>query len=404
VARRKQYPLLFLRHGSPFWYFFWRDRNGVRHERSTKQKDQGKADEVREKFCSELKFGHFPTEMENWSLEEACRAWLEFRQHRIAKGSLDSERTTTRNLIRVLEPSIRLRALADPSKIEYYQSRRLDDGAKAKTVNNEVLVLKGILERADLWHSIGQRVKKLKVEVSEVGAALTEEQCLRLIRYAKATDDMSVVPFAALLALGSGLRKCEIKALRLGDIHLDDPRGPYVYVRRESTKSDAGSRYCVLDPLAAWAIRKLLNRASQLGSHLPTHHLFPAFRPAHTRSNDPLRGGTGFDPDHHQTEWEWEWDRLRQDINLRCRFHDLRHSYCSRAATSGVPLAVLQAQMGHMSKKMVEHYTHISSPALHDAAAKIAAGSTALISALISQPVKTAVANEEQKLFMVKNA
>ena len=42
-------------------------------------------------------------------------------------------------------------------------------------------------------------------------------------------------------------------------------------------------------------------------------------------------------------------------------FHSLRHSFVSFCANAGVPLAVVQALVGHGSPAMTRHYTHISS-------------------------------------------
>lgn len=63
---------------------------------------------------------------------------------------------------------------------------------------------------------------------------------------------------------------------------------------------------------------------------------------------------------------------MRKSVGiLHRRFHDLRHSYITRAAEAGVPLAVTQAQVGHLSTQMVAHYTHICQAAIHHAAEQI---------------------------------
>src|SRR6266581_7934083 len=42
-------------------------------------------------------------------------------------------------------------------------------------------------------------------------------------------------------------------------------------------------------------------------------------------------------------------------------FHGLRHTYASRLAMRGVPLAVIAAQLGHSDTRMVEkHYGHLA--------------------------------------------
>jgi integrase len=48
-------------------------------------------------------------------------------------------------------------------------------------------------------------------------------------------------------------------------------------------------------------------------------------------------------------------------IEPRTDFHGLRHTYASRLAMRGVPLAVIAAELGHSDTRMVEkHYGHLS--------------------------------------------
>ena len=48
-------------------------------------------------------------------------------------------------------------------------------------------------------------------------------------------------------------------------------------------------------------------------------------------------------------------------IDLPVNFHGLRHTYASRLAMRGVPLAVIAAQLGHADTRMVEkHYGHLA--------------------------------------------
>lgn len=49
-------------------------------------------------------------------------------------------------------------------------------------------------------------------------------------------------------------------------------------------------------------------------------------------------------------------------------FHSLRHTFVSMAANAGVPLAVVQAVVGHTSTAMTQHYYHASREALDKAA------------------------------------
>lgn len=54
-------------------------------------------------------------------------------------------------------------------------------------------------------------------------------------------------------------------------------------------------------------------------------------------------------------------------------FHSLRHTFVSIAAESGIPLAIVQAIVGHTSPAMTRHYLHVSALALQSNARKFPA-------------------------------
>jgi integrase len=66
----------------------------------------------------------------------------------------------------------------------------------------------------------------------------------------------------------------------------------------------------------------------------------------------------------------WGKSEQQRPLNAACaaaridpaaNFHALRHTYGSRLAMRGVPLAVIAAQLGHADTRMVEkHYSHLS--------------------------------------------
>ena len=49
-------------------------------------------------------------------------------------------------------------------------------------------------------------------------------------------------------------------------------------------------------------------------------------------------------------------------------FHSLRHTFVSLSANAGVPLAIVQAIVGHTNVAMTEHYFHVADSALEQAA------------------------------------
>ena len=69
----------------------------------------------------------------------------------------------------------------------------------------------------------------------------------------------------------------------------------------------------------------------------------------------------------HATDITWGWDELRKDTEVRCRLHDLRHTFATRLAENGASESTMLALMGHMSRAMLERYSHIRMAAKRDA-------------------------------------
>jgi integrase len=53
------------------------------------------------------------------------------------------------------------------------------------------------------------------------------------------------------------------------------------------------------------------------------------------------------------------------------RFHDLRHTFTSRATMSGVDIRTLAQLMGHRTLQMTARYSHLSQPHLAEAVSKL---------------------------------
>ena len=56
---------------------------------------------------------------------------------------------------------------------------------------------------------------------------------------------------------------------------------------------------------------------------------------------------------------------------MSCRLHDLRHTFATRLAENGVSESTMLALMGHMSRSMLERYSHIRMAAKRDAVAGV---------------------------------
>src|SRR5262245_27596460 len=63
------------------------------------------------------------------------------------------------------------------------------------------------------------------------------------------------------------------------------------------------------------------------------HYLFPWGKPV------------PFGPTRHATDVTWGRDKLRADTGVRCRLHDLRHTFATRLAEDGVSESTMLALM-----------------------------------------------------------
>jgi integrase len=160
-------------------------------------------------------------------------------------------------------------------------------------------------------------------------------------------------------------------------------------IRRANTKSDAGARFVELNRDALEAATRLILRAGLLKPPAtnPEHYLMPKHlsRIAHGEN----KGQRGYDPNQHQQYWDTAWRSLTGASGLEgLRFHDLRHTFITHMVERGVPVGVIQTFVGHMSSRMLAHYTHIASGAARRAVELLDADS--ILSAPAAVP-----ANEE---------
>ena len=93
----------------------------------------------------------------------------------------------------------------------------------------------------------------------------------------------------------------------------------------------------------------------RFGDTRPTYYLFPFGKPT---PNDPTRP---------VTDMTSAWEALRKRAGVQCRLHDLRHTAATKMAEAGVPESTMLALMGHMSRAMMERYSHIRMAAKREA-------------------------------------
>jgi hypothetical protein len=117
-------------------------------------------------------------------LRQAIDYWIDHRRNRVARGTLNSDRSIVKHFSAVWGDGAKLRSLADIGHVRYYQDVRLKEGIAPKTINNELLVFAGILQLAQLWHRVEPRYRPLQVsEYLLARPGWTENCSLTCVRY-----------------------------------------------------------------------------------------------------------------------------------------------------------------------------------------------------------------------------
>ena len=341
--------------------FSYKNAAGIWREKYTGTADREEAKRLRQQFLDELSAGKLPVDMADWRLNRAMQWWNEFRQPRIAESTRHSEPYRLQHLPRILGDK-RLREITNRD-LDEYVTARLAVPVGAWSINKEIQLWSLILKKAKLWHRLAEDYRPLKTRVSDIGRALTREQLRHLADVAETNPEWEAAFYGSVLAANSGLRGGEIKKLTVASIDVDHRR---IKIRRSDAKSDASARFVELNRDATEAAARLLLRAESLGSNQPEHYLMP--KNLSRISYGKHKGSRGYDPQQHQEAWDTSWASLTDRCGLSgLRFHDLRHTFITHMVELGVPLGVIQTFVGHLSARMVRHYTHITAGAARKA-------------------------------------
>ena len=112
----------------------------------------------------------------------------------------------------------------------------------------------------------------------------------------------------------------------------------------------------------------------------PLHFGFAAFVPKFTFSGKKVTNYnvTGFDPNRHLNSWRSAWRTPTKKAALPgVRFHDLRHCAITQLAENGASDSTIMAIAGHVSRRMLERYSHVRMEAKRNALEALAASTKA---------------------------
>lgn len=284
----------------------------------------------------------------------AADEWLNLKKPTWATKSFEVEERNLRHLKPAFGSSLLIDIAAED--VASFQRIRLKAGASPKTVNLEVGTLRAILRRHRLWADMQPDVKMMTVRESP-GKALSDDEESALLDAARKRRSRVLLPIVTL-ALHTGMRRGEIQSLRWRQVDFLKRT-----LRVGNTKTAAGSGRVI--PLNERAVLTLQTWATNFPERDGEHYVFPTEHygfsgddcKPYTKTVDPLRPAG---------EFKTAWEAAKLAAGVECRFHDLRHTACTRMLERGAPLAVVASIMGWSASttaKMAKTYGHIGSDA-----------------------------------------
>src|SRR5262245_47619014 len=189
----------------------------------------------------------------------AIDAYIEERALHSAEKSCRTDRERSRPL-RQAFGELPLKKITAQTILEYQKTRIAH--VSGRTVNLEIGLLRRILKKNRAWARIADDVRMLPERPKEA-RVLTQDEKEKLIEIARTKPEWQVAYCAAILALNTTCRSCELRGLRWNAV---DWNGMTITIRRSLTKTNAGARVIPLNADALIALMELRDRAEKLES------------------------------------------------------------------------------------------------------------------------------------------
>jgi len=200
----------------------------------------------------------------------------------------------------------------------------------------------------------------------DVGHSISIAEEKALLDACKASRSRSLYP-AVVLALNTALRYSDIRLLQWKQVDLD---GGFIRVGKSKTVYSTDR--------VAWLNANARAAMSDWSLQFPTrqveHFVFPSERYGQPRSS-VTRVTYNINVNKPIGTFKTAWKAAKKAAGVKCRFHDLRHTACTRMLEAGIPLSVVASVMGWSpatTTRMAKRYGHIGQEAQQKAVESIA--------------------------------
>jgi integrase len=348
-----------------WWFEFHFAGQKVRESAKTRSKEMARRAELARRRDLEESYHGLKKRTPPRLFSVAADEWLAIKRPTLAERSYIIEQANLKHLLPAFGKL--LISDIDGKDISQYQQTRLTEKASPKTVNLEIGTVRAILRRNRLWAAIQPDVRMLPTR-DDVGRAVTPDEETVLLAACGQSRSRSLLP-AVTLAVNTCMRYSEIRLLLWQQV---DFAARALTVGKSKTDSGTGRTI----PLNMRAAAVLEFWASNFPDRQPTHYVFPSER--YGAAGDDFKACSyQTDPTKPIGRWKEAWEAAKIRAGVQCRFHDLRHTGCTRMLEGGVTFPVLAMIMGWSpatTVRMAKRYGHIGQMALRTAVETISPG------------------------------
>ena len=335
------------------FYFRYKDTRGRQHEVRLGRLGDVTVDQARkraEQLRAEVSLGGDPA-AERAKLK-AVPTVDEFARDRYLPHVQERQRSAYNveaYLRKRILPALGKKALDEvtPQDVAELRRKMVAEGLANGTVNRHLATLRAMFNLAMKWELYeGKNPASSPGMLREVhrDKYLSPAETQALFRALAADPDETAASVLALLAV-TGARRGEVLKARWENVDLE--RGLLTVPRSKSGRT----RHI---PLSAVAVSILQRQLAKRQLHPENPYVFPSGR----RSGQPVEGVRG----------AWRRARAAAGLPEDLRIHDLRHSFASALANSGVPINEIGTVLGHSQLSTTQRYAHHAPQRLIDTA------------------------------------